>query len=74
VCCQLTGILCAGPVQVDPLSLLGQYSDEDEEEEQLSQANESKKNGSANIVAGQVEEQVCMVCIHKSLMSLSTII
>lgn len=59
---------------MDPLSLLGQYSDEDEEEEQLSQANESKKNGSANIVAGQVEEQVCMDCIHKSPMSLSTII
>lgn len=59
---------------MDPLSLLGQYSDEDEEEEQLSQANESKKNGSANIVAGQVEEQVCMVCIHKTLMSLATII
>lgn len=59
---------------MDPLSLLGQYSDEDEEEEQLSQANETKKKGSANIVAGQVEEQVNTDCIHKSLIPLSTII
>lgn len=59
---------------MDPLSLLGQYSDEDEEEEQLSRANESKKNGSANIVAGRVEEQVSMDCIRKSLLSVSAII
>jgi hypothetical protein len=46
-----------GPVQVNPLSLLGQYSDEDEEEEKLL-ANGSIGGVPAVAVGGQVDEQV----------------
>ncbi|KAG0582964.1 hypothetical protein KC19_3G097700 [Ceratodon purpureus] len=45
------------PVQVNPLSLLGQYSDEDEEEENTL-ANGSSGGLSAVAVAGRLDEQV----------------
>lgn len=53
----LPSLNCTGPVQVNPLSLLGQYSDEDEEEEAML-ANGSSGGVSAVAVAGQVDEQV----------------
>lgn len=43
---------------MNPLSLLGQYSDEEEEEEEKVLANGSSGGVPAVAVAGQVDEQV----------------
>lgn len=43
---------------MNPLSLLGQYSDDEEEETQPPMANGPAKVGSADVAAGHVDEQV----------------